>query len=130
MGIVTVLVLSVPAGCSHGSHVSKGLPTTTAWNGIGTMLNANYMCHTYVPGQLVDAIARRSWRVPRVAHRTRGAAPARCPAVPRGAAAAWCWTLNRGVYSVYELAPDGTSVKIAGGMSAPFHDDQGAPVIP
>ena len=129
MGIVTVLVLAL-AGCSHGSHVSKGLPTTTAWNGIGTMLNANYMCHTYVPGQLVDAIATtvgafRELRIgPAVQH------PHAFPQFPAGAAAAWCWTLNRGAYSVYELAPDGTSVKIAGGMSAPFHDDQGAPVIP
>jgi len=27
------------AACSHGGHINEGLPTTTAWNGVGTMLS-------------------------------------------------------------------------------------------
>jgi hypothetical protein len=118
------------AGCSHGSHVSKGLPTTTAWNGEGTMLNADYMCHTYLPEPTVDAItttvqAFRDLRIgPNVQH------PHAFPKFSGYAAAAWCWTGHRGAYSVYEVAPDGTKVKIASNMSDAFHDENGAPVLP
>jgi len=132
VGIVVVLAV-VAAGCTRG-HSDRAyreqLPTTTAWNGVGTMLNAGYICHTYAPETTVDAItttvqAFRDLRVgPGIQH------PHAFPKYPGTAAAAWCWTGKPGAYSVYEVVPDGTAVKIASGMSKPFHDNNGAPVIP
>jgi len=118
------------AACSHGGHVSEGLPTTTAWNGIGTMLNADYICHTYVPGPIRDAITTtvEAFRELRVG--PRKANTHLFPKSDPGDAAAWCWTGNPGAYNVYAVAQDGTAVKVASNMNVARYDEHGAPVIP
>jgi hypothetical protein len=132
VGIVVVLAMTL-AGCMRG-HSDRAyreqLPTTTAWNGIGTMLNADYICKTYAPGPVVDAITTTVQAFRDLRMGPNGPRPKAFPKYSGYAAAAWCWTGHKGAYSVYEVVPDGTAVKIASGMSRPFHDDQGAPVIP
>jgi hypothetical protein len=126
--IAVVVFVAVLAACSHGSHASEGLPTTTAFNGIGTMLNANYECRTYVPGPVVDAVTTtvQAFRDLRIG--PSGPDQHRFPGHAASEAAAWCWTGRKGAYNVYEVVQDGTAVKI--GSNVGGTDAHGAPVIP
>jgi hypothetical protein len=93
------------------------------------MLNADYMCRTYVPGPVVDPItttvaAFRELRIgPGIQH------PHAFSKYPETAAAAWCWTGKPGAQRVRSRAGC-AAAKVARNMSRPFHDENGAPVLP
>ena len=126
-----ILAVVALAGCMRGHSdrpVSEGPPTTTAFNGIGTMLNANYECQTYVPGPVVSAETTTvaAFRALRIGPRRPN--PHLFPSHAASEAAAWCWTGTKGAYNVYEVLQDGTAVKI--GSNVGGTEAHGAPVIP
>lgn len=127
--LTLAIVAAVLAGCSHGRSSSS---RTTAWNGIGTRVNADYICRTYVPGPIVSAEVATVAAF-RALHLGPGGTAQlhRFPTYPATASAAWCWTGKPGAYNVYEVVSDGTAEKVAShvGGIAPA-DAHGAPSVP
>ncbi|HEY5011390.1 MAG TPA: hypothetical protein VIK61_01630 [Acidimicrobiia bacterium] len=126
---ILVLVVVVLAGCSHGSHSSS---QTTAWNGEGTRLNADYICRRYVPGHLVSSWVTSVADFRKTTIGTRGPAQIhRFPKLPPTNAAAWCWTGKPGAYNVYEVASDGEVQQVVSNMNGVAPENaHGAPSVP
>jgi hypothetical protein len=104
---ILVLVIVLVAGCSHGTHGYHS-DQTTAWNGDGTRLNADYICRRYVPGHLVSSWVTTVGHFRETTIGTQGPAQLhRFPKLSAYTAAAWCWTGKPGAYNVYEVASDG-----------------------
>ena len=127
--IAVLVVFVVLAGCSHSGH---GSSQPTAWNGIGTMVNADYICRTYVPGPHVSSEVTTVDGFRKTTIGTRGPAQLhRFPKLPASAEGAWCWTGKPGAYNVYEVTSGGEVQQVVRNMNgvAPA-DAHGAPFVP
>jgi hypothetical protein len=125
---IVIAAVVVLAACSSGS----GRSISTAWNGEGTRVGADYVCREYLRGPYVSAVqttfgAMRDARIGLGGPGQRN----RYAAVSNSYEAVWCWTGTPGAYNVYALTTDGQIDTVAtnlGGVSRA--DAHGVPTLP